>query len=135
MNQKQPLKTPGETSSVLGGGVKVGFLLVLSAIVLYLCWLMALPFLSPLIWAVAIALVARPLHMRLKRTIKNKHIAAAASGAIITITIIAPGFVLVDQAIREAIDGARALQSFVESAGWKPTLDDHPRLAQALAQP
>jgi predicted PurR-regulated permease PerM len=94
---------------------------------------MALPFLSPLIWAAVIALIARPLHMWLRGTIRSKNVAAAAAVVIITIAIIAPAFVLVEQAIREAADAARTLQSFVEAAGWRPDPDYHPRLAQALA--
>ena len=125
---KQPSSSVPDTASALGKGMGLGFLLVLTAITLYLCWLMALPFFAALTWSIAMALIARPLHLWLKRRITNKNFAALLSVILVTMTIIVPGILLVDQAVAEAMDGVRALQSFIESAGWKQALDHHPWL-------
>lgn len=110
----------------------LGFLLLLTAIVFYLCWRMAAPFLSALTWALAIALVAGPVHRWLELRIKNRNLAAFLSVILVTVTIIGPGVFLIDRAIREASEWTKRLQVFLGSNGWESALNAHPRLAQAL---
>jgi predicted PurR-regulated permease PerM len=83
-------------------------LLAITLLAFYLCWLIARPFLPAITWALALAVVAYPLHRRLERHLPPG-LAAFVSVVLITIILLAPGFSLVQQIVSEASDRLRAL--------------------------
>ncbi len=64
-------------------------LLALTAIALWLSYLIVKPLLPALAWAVAFAVIAGPLHRRLERRLKP-NAAAALAVAVVTVTIAGP---------------------------------------------
>jgi predicted PurR-regulated permease PerM len=70
------------------------FLLVLSAVTLWFCYLIARPFLEPVFFAVVLVIVFHPLHARLHRLIRSANAAALLSTLCALLTIIIPAFLL-----------------------------------------
>lgn len=55
------------------------FLMVLAAVALYLCYLIAKPFLGPVLIAVMLAIVFHPLHARMELFFRRPSLAAACA--------------------------------------------------------
>ena len=70
------------------------FLVALSAVTLWFCYLIARPFLESLFFAVVLAIVFSPLHARLHRRIRSANAAALLSTLCVLLTIIIPTFLL-----------------------------------------
>src|ERR1700741_1856431 len=56
----------------------------------YLCYRRALPFVPAITWALAIAVVAHPLHRWMRRRLNSKSLAAGLTVLIVTVTLLAP---------------------------------------------
>jgi predicted PurR-regulated permease PerM len=91
--------------------VLVAVLIVATALTIYICYLLVLPFLPAIIWAIALAVVAYPLHERIERRIPSSNIAAGLSVFIVTLLIVAPTIFVVDRMVREAIKGITLIGS------------------------
>ena len=70
------------------------FLVALSGVTLWFCYLIARPFLEPFFFAVVLAIVFHPLHARLHRRIRSANAAALVSTLCVLLTIIVPAFLL-----------------------------------------
>lgn len=70
------------------------FLLALSAVTLWFCYLIARPFLKPVFFAVVLAIVFQPLHARMHRLIRGASAAALLSTLCALLTILIPAFLL-----------------------------------------
>jgi predicted PurR-regulated permease PerM len=66
---------------------KFPFLVSATAVALYFCCLTTKPFLSPIIFAIVIAIVFYPLHRRVQRTVRNPNLAALLSTMSIALFI------------------------------------------------
>jgi predicted PurR-regulated permease PerM len=121
------------TAHETGRNVSLGFLLVLTALSGYLCWLMAQPFLPALTWAVAIAVVAHPVHAVLEKHIRQRDLAALFAVIFVTAVLVIPGIFLVERAVAEAADGIRQLQAYFGSERWKTFISDQSRVGRAVA--
>ncbi len=58
-------------------------LLGATALALYLCWQLVQPFLPALAWALALAVVARPLHSWVSARVANSNLAAGITVALV----------------------------------------------------
>lgn len=111
-------------------------LLVLAAatvLLIYLCWLLARPFLAPLAWALALGLVARPVHVWIARRVGNRSLSAALATTVIALVIIAPAAFVAHQLAREASAGLTAVHDQLESGAWRAQLAQSPRLARLVS--
>lgn len=80
-------------------------LLAVTAIALYLCWLMVEPFVGVLGWATVLVIVFYPIHKRLTRATARPSISALLSCILVIITILAP-VVFVTIAVLNELSGA-----------------------------
>ena len=67
---------------------------------LYLCWVLARPFLAIITWALALAVVAHPWHARLERRLRPGA-AAGLSVLIVALVLIAPAALVVQRVFEE----------------------------------
>lgn len=81
-------------------------LLALTALALWLCWLVAKPFVASLTWATALAVVAWPLQRRFVRYLRRPGLAAFLTCSVVFIAIGVPTTVLVPQIVEQ---GANAV--------------------------
>ncbi len=83
-------------------------LLAATVIVLYLCWLMLLPFVDVLLWATVLAMVAWPVQARLRRRGHSAHVSAMLTTTLVVLTILIPLTFVTTAVIKQ---GASALES------------------------
>ena len=100
------------------------FLMALTAIALYFCYLIARPFLSPVFLAVMIAIVFHPVHVRIQARVRGRNKGALISTFLVLLLVVVPAVglgVVVSQEIR----GLYLLlnERSAEQGGWNPVLD------------
>ena len=80
-------------------------LLIVTAIALYLCWLMIKPFLGVLMWAAVLVIVFYPIHRRLVQRTNRPALSALLSCVLVILTILVP-VSLVTVAVVSELSGA-----------------------------
>jgi predicted PurR-regulated permease PerM len=97
------------------------FLLVLAGATLYLCYVIARPFLEPFFVAVMIAIVVYPVHARIQARVRRQNAAALISTILVLVILIVPTIGLGVTVHKEI---TRLYQSLSESSagqgGWNP---------------
>src|SRR5688572_949862 len=103
--------------------VTVIFLVSVTAVALYFCYLLFNPFLKPLLSAVVIAVVFFPVHVRIHRFLRSPSLAALASTIVVILLIVVPAVAIV-LAIKEEVAGLYKLidEKSSESGGLSPYL-------------
>lgn len=103
-------------------------LMAATALGIYLCYRMALPFVPALTWALALAVLFMPVHRWLESTVKHSNLAAVVSVLVIGLIVIVPATFVGQRLVSEAVTGADTLRAKVESGEWQ-RVDVHPRVA------
>ncbi len=103
-------------------------LIVASGIVGYLCYRLILPFLPALAWALALAVMAHPLHSWIKRRVSHTNIAAGLTVLIVVILIAAPAVFVTQRLAGEATNATRLIQETLMSGQWRTVFERNPRL-------
>src|SRR6188508_1693857 len=80
-------------------------LVVATALLLFACWRLIQPFVGPLAWALALAVVAHPLHTWLLRRTSKPALAAAAAVLAVAILIVGPAIFVAHNLVNEAASG------------------------------
>jgi predicted PurR-regulated permease PerM len=103
--------------------ITVIFLLSMTAVSLYLCYILFSPFLKPLLSATVIAIVFFPVHEKIQRFVRNPSLAAFASSVSVALLIVVPAVAII-LAIKEEVAELYALidQKSTESGGLSPFL-------------
>lgn len=104
-------------------------LAVASVAGILLCLIIAWPFLGAITWALTLAVLFAPLHLRVEKLVKHTNIAALLSTAIVVVVVLVPAVFVVERLITEAAFGIQSLQERVESGELQALLDRHPALA------
>lgn len=108
-------------------------LALLTAAGLYLCGRMALPFLTPLVWATALAVIFAPMQQRLERMLGSANRAALASVFVIGLLVVAPAAFVGQQLAVQAMVGAARVEAEAASGQWRQRLAEQPLLARPAA--
>jgi predicted PurR-regulated permease PerM len=95
----------------------VWLLMVLTGIVLYLCWTMVAPFLSAVTWAFALCVVTNPVRRRLISRWPKTLVAAVMLAFVVAITAVSL-YVMSQRLIQEALKAQQALQGFLQPGVW-----------------
>lgn len=93
------------------------FLSVVATLSVYLCYLIAKPFLSPIIAAIVIAIVFFPLHARMRLLIRHSNTAAALSTVLVMLIVMVPALVLGVTVSRELTEAYQSLSRQSVSQG------------------
>lgn len=107
-------------------------LLAVTVLLVYVCWLIVAPFFPALSWALALAIIAHPIHGWVARRIKNPAAASLISVAIVVLIVIGPVILVAQQVAGEASNKIRGVQEQAESGAWKEALTRDPRLASLI---
>ena len=98
-------------------------LLGLAAIALYLCYLIAKPFLAPFVIAVMLAIVFHPLHLKILKVFRNPNAAATISTTLVLVVVAVPLVLLGISLSRELSAVIQSLRErSVSQGGWSPYL-------------
>lgn len=109
--------------------VQTLMLMLATALSVYLCYLMTLPFLAPLAWALALAVLFAPLQAWLERRFKRAGLAAAAAVCLIVLMVVVPAAFVGQQLVQQAAEGAAIIEAKVSSGEWRAVLAAQPLLA------
>ena len=104
-------------------------LLTATAAGLWLCSLLAMPFLPALAWALALAVLFHPLHRWLETKVPRPSLAALISTLIVALIVVVPAAFVAERLIGEAAKGAEVIRANIESGEWRRMLDANPRFA------
>lgn len=107
-------------------------LVAATLLALYVCFLLARPFLPALAWALALAVVADPLHRRVAGLVKNDSLAAALSVVLVAVAVVAPTLFVIDSLVRQSFEGARVIEEEVTSGRWRSAVEGNLYVAHAL---
>ncbi|MBK5295269.1 MAG: AI-2E family transporter [Acidobacteriia bacterium] len=120
-----------ENRSYSGKQVRDATLLLLTGFALYLCWLLAKPFLAAITWALALAVVAHPLQSRLERRLRP-NLAALLAVLALVVLLLVPGAFFAQSLFEEASGGLERIGKNLNSTGLREAADRYPFLAQAV---
>ncbi len=101
----------------------VAFLAAAAAAALYVCYLMARPFVQPILFAAVLAIVFYPLHNRIWRRLRRPNLAALASTLAVVLMVVIPTFALGSAVTRDlsAVYVSLSKKS-AAGGGWQPYL-------------
>jgi predicted PurR-regulated permease PerM len=107
-------------------------LLAAAAVSLYICYRIVTPFLPALIWAVALAVMAHPVHDWLSRHISLPGAAAFLAVAMVAVVLLGPLVWLSNEVFSEVFSGIDKIQSEASSGRWRRAVERNAKLAPAL---
>lgn len=101
--------------------VTVIFLMAMTAVSLYFCYLLFQPFLKPLLAAVVIAVVFFPVHARIQAILRRPSLAALATTVLVILLIAVPAVAII-LAVKEEVAGLYTLidEKSTASGGISP---------------
>lgn len=94
---------------------RVAALALLTLAGIAVCALVAYPFLPALAWALALAIMAFPLHRRLEKVIPSATVAAALTTAVVVALLLVPVMLVAGQLAREAAGATDRAKAAVQS--------------------
>jgi predicted PurR-regulated permease PerM len=109
-------------------------LLAITALGLYLCSLIVLPFVPALTWALALAVLCMPVQRWLESMVKHPNLAASVCVLGIGLIVIVPATFMAQRLVSEAVIGADTIRAKLESGEWQRVLDGYPRVAPLAQQ-
>lgn len=124
-----PLVTDRTRPRVQGSRLALWGLVVLTVAALGATLVLASPFLAPLAWALAIAVVTAPIHATLRSRIPEANLAAAAAVLVVTVVIVTPVFILGRAIAIEVIARAGSLPDANDAERWARLAERHPSIA------
>ena len=131
MNEREMHPTAAPVPN--GGGERTHshtlVLMAATALGIYLCYRLALPFLSALVWALALAVVFVPFQRWVESKVKRPNLAAAISVLVIGLVVLGLATFVGQRLVQEAANGAELIKTKVESGEWRHALEAYPRLA------
>lgn len=127
MTEQSPLQIPTAKRAV--GLFRVLIILSLTILAVYICYLLVLPFLPALAWALALTLLFLPVHEQIEHSVRGQNVAAAVSVVLIAVVVVVPGILLGNQLIQEAANGAAVINERLSSGEWLRPLQTNPRTA------
>jgi predicted PurR-regulated permease PerM len=108
-------QAPQPDERVSKGNMHLVALAVVTAVVVYLCYRLAVPFLPALAWALALAVIGYPVHAWVRRHLKYDNLAAGVSVTLVVLVIVIPSLLVVAQMASEAGSAGQAIRHHVES--------------------
>jgi predicted PurR-regulated permease PerM len=106
-----------------GKKLSLAVLLALAAVTLYLSFVIARPFLTPILTATLLAVAIYPLFARLARQIRNRSLAALLATILVLLALLFPTVLLVNKLADETTALYGWLnQHLSEEGGWRQAL-------------
>lgn len=112
-----------------GNQTKVLVLGIATSMGLYLCYLLARPFLPALTWALALAILVSPFHAWIESRLKRANMAASISILLVALIVAVPSTFLGQRILAESAKGAEIIRIKVQSGEWRQAVEAQPRLA------
>jgi predicted PurR-regulated permease PerM len=112
--------------------VLVLVLLAATVLAFWLCWQMVQPFLPALAWAMALAVVARPIHTWVIARFSNPDVAAAIAVVVVGLLLLVPAAFVINHLVNEVAVAAERVEADAIETRWQTILANNPRLKALL---
>jgi len=96
---------------------------------MYLCYLIAVPFLSALSWALALAVLFSSFQGWLESKLKHANLAAIVAVLVIGAIVVIPATFVVQKLVVQATKGTEIIEKKISSGEWRRAIEAQPRLA------
>ena len=104
------------------------FVLMLATVFgMYLCYMLAAPFLAALTWALALAVLFTPFQRWLESMLTRPSLAAVASVLVISMSVVVAATFVGQRLAVQGAKGAEVIQTKVKSGEWRRALKAQPR--------
>ena len=100
----------------------------------YLCYQLALPFLSVLVWALTLAVMFTPLQRWLESKLKHPNLAALTSILLIGSIVITPTLLIGEQLLTQVVKGSQLVETKLNSGEWRRMFEAQPQLAPIVTK-
>ena len=127
--ETKPAPAPQTSDWSSRDNIQALVLLAATALGLYIFYRLSLPFLGPLAWALALAVLFNPMHRRLEQKIKRPNLAATITVVLIALLLILVVAFVVERLVTEAAKGAAVIKAEIESGRWVNVIESYPFLA------
>jgi len=107
-------------------------LFLVTVVAFVVCFLLVRPFISALAWAVALAVVAFPVHRWLQRRIRRPAAAAGISVMLVAVVVVGPTIFIVHHLVVQAAAGAEKIRPAFTTEGWREMSEQNPGMARVL---
>ncbi|MBS3650311.1 AI-2E family transporter [Pseudaminobacter sp. 19-2017] len=107
-------------------------ILIATALGLYLCYALALPFLEPITWSIVLMVILWRTQTWFEARL-GRNLSAAVTLLVGAIVIVVPIVFILHLVFTEAASGAGYVASSLRSAEWRSALEDYPRVSAGLA--
>lgn len=128
-----PLTKPGIDPATNDWGershVQTLLLMAATALGIYLCSLLAAPFLPALAWALALAVLFAPFQKWLETKLSHQGLAAMIAVTVIALIVVVPAVFVGQKLVAQAVKGAQLIETKVSSGEWRRAIEAQPRLA------
>jgi predicted PurR-regulated permease PerM len=104
-------------------------LLVATAFGIYLCYRLAAPFVSAIVWAVALAVLFTPFQRWFESKLRHPSLAAVVSVLMISLGVLVIATFVGERLVTESVRGVEIIRAKVESGEWRRIVEAQPRLA------
>lgn len=108
-------------------------LITATALLLLVCGLLIHPFFGSISWAIALAVIAHPLHRWLAGRIGKPSLAAAIAVVVIAVVIVAPAIFVGHNVVTEAAKGVQAIQSGFDEGKLQDQFSKHSRFGSVYS--
>jgi predicted PurR-regulated permease PerM len=127
--RRMPLNSNGEHFIFTRERVLTFLLAGATLIGLYVCYLIAKPFIAPIAFALALSVATQRPFNWLHNQIHSDTGTAAVAVILVTLLIVGPAIGLVTILIQQAADNVQELQSGEGGADWRAAIEKQPQLA------
>lgn len=100
---------------------------------IFLCYLIARPFLPSIVWAIGLTVLATPFQKRLEKRFGHSGLCSFACTIILAILVVIPVAISIQQIGVQAASGATLMETKIQTGEWRQVFADQPKLA-SLAQ-
>lgn len=104
-------------------------LLAATAFGIYLCYRLAEPFVSALVWALTLTVLFAPFHGWLESKLKHRNLAAVVSTLVVGLIVVVPAAIVGQRLILQAANGAHRITANITSGDWQRAIEARPHLA------
>lgn len=98
-------------------------LMLATGIACFVCYLIAVPFLSAVLWALTLAVLFVPLQRVLEGRTRHPNVAALISVLVIALIVVVPMIFVVQRLTSQAASGAQLVANKVASGEWQRALE------------
>jgi predicted PurR-regulated permease PerM len=104
-------------------------LMIATVLGIYLCYKIAIPFLSVLAWALTLAVLFTPLQRWFESKLKFPSLAASVSVLLISLIVVIPSIFVGQKLVLQAVKGTQLIEAKLSSGEWRRILETQPQLA------